>query len=359
MLEAAQVARQHSYFLWLDDEPLPWDPHDGADLPLPDCTYIGGVFREFERRWAGPPLTVYLTRHTTALPSYGDDVVVVLLNEEWFRTPAYSGCVLGIVRNLPAQPWFPWSTLAPPTANAAFAWANHLRVLVERGLAHRGCERVRVQNGWPPRRTDNTIDIPLGYYRQPAKPIKPFEERTTDVFFAGSLLHDMERKGGWKRAVKRLAGNPKRVYRKNMLAELERVQRRHPDLRATVTVTRDFRDLQRSEIINYAEDMMDARIALVPRGTAAESYRLFEAWRYGCIVICEQLPPRPFLLGAPAITLKTWRELGPALGDLLADPARERELHEASLRWWRNVCSEEAVGRRLAAQLHSLAGTRA
>jgi hypothetical protein len=354
MPEATTPVRTHSYFLWLEGEPLPWDPHDGADLPLPDCAYIGGVFREFERRWTGRPLTVYLTRHTTALPSYGDDVVVVLLNEEWFRTPAYTGCVLAVIRNLPEHPWFPWSTLAPPTVSAGFAWANYLRVLAERRWSHRGSERVRAENNWPPRRTDNNIDIPLGYYRQPTKPIKSFEERSTDVFFAGSLLHDMERKGGWKRAVKRVAGNPKQVYRKSMLDELERFRSRHPDLRATVTVTRDFRDLERSDVTNYAEDMMNARIALVPRGTAAESYRLFEAWRYGCIVICEQLPPRPFLQGAPAITLNSWRELEPALDSLLADPMRQRELHEASLRWWRNVCSEEAIGRRLAEQLSSL-----
>ena len=81
--------------------------------------------------------------------------------------------------------------------------------------------------------------------------------------------------------------------------------------------------------------MMDAQVALVPRGTAAESYRLFEAWRYGSIVICEPLPPRPFLQGAPVITVDSWQELEGALLSLLADPGRQHELHEASLRWWR------------------------
>lgn len=356
MRESISPVSPHAYFVWQQDEVLAWDPHDEADLPLPDCAYLGGVFRQFERRWTGRPLTVYLTKHTTALPSYGDDVVVVLLNEEWFRTPAYSGCVLAVARNLPGQPWFPWRTLAPPTTSAALALANYLRVLAERRVAHRGSERVRTGRGWPQARTDNMIDIPLGYYRQPAKPIKPFEERTTDVFFAGSLLHDMDRGRGWKRAVKRVAGNPKRIYRQSMLDELDSYRSRHPGLRATVTVSRDFRDLAGSDVTNYAEDMMDARIALVPRGTAAESYRLFEAWRYGCIVICEPLPPRPFLRGAPVITVNSWRELEPALGSLLADPARQRELHQASLRWWREVCSEEAVGQHLALQLEALGG---
>jgi hypothetical protein len=202
-------------------------------------------------------------------------------------------------------------------------------------------------------RTDNAIDVPLGYYHQPEKPIKPLRDRTTDVFFAGSLLHDMQ-KAGWKRVVKRIAGNPKQVYRKSMIRELERFCARHPELRAKVAVSGDFRQLGLSEVGSYADDMMDSRIALVPRGTAAESYRLFEAWRYGCIVICEQLPPRPFLQGAPAITLRSWSELEPVLHDLLRDPDRQGALHEASLAWWLDVCSEQVVGRRLAGQLRAV-----
>jgi hypothetical protein len=345
---------QHSYFTFSFEGTTPWNPHDRDDLPVPGAAYFAGVFREFERHWSGQPLTFYLTHHTTELPSYGPDVVVVLLNDEWFRTPAYSGNVLAILRNLPSRPWFPWDTLMPPSPASTFAVANHLRVLAEGRRSDRNAARVRAAEGWPPQRRDNSIDIPLGYYHQPEKPITPLEERSTDVFFAGSLLHDMERKRGWKRVVKRLAGNPKRVYRESMIKELDRFRSRHPGLTAKVTISGDFRDLVDDEVTSYADDMMDARIALVPRGTAAESYRLFEAWRYGCIVICEALPPRPFLQGGPAITLRAWTELEQAMWDLLSDPARQQALHAASLAWWRDVCSEEAVGRRVASELEAL-----
>lgn len=345
---------QNSYFTFTFEGTTPWDPYDRDDLPVPGAAYFGGLFRELERHWDGDPLTFYLTHHTTELPSYGPDVVVVLLNDEWYRTPAYSGNVLAILRNLPLRPWFSWDTLVPPTTASAFAAANHLRVLAEGRRADRNAARVRAAQRWPRQRRDNAIDIPLGYYHQPEMPIKPFAERGTDVFFAGSLLHDMERKRGWKRTAKLVVGNPKQVYRKRMIEELDSFRARHPELTAKVTVTGDFRDLAGDQVTSYADDMMDARIALVPRGTAAESYRLFEAWRYGCIVICEALPPRYFLQGAPAITLRSWSELEQAMGDLLADPGRQRALHEASLTWWQEVCSEQAVGRRLAAQLGAL-----
>lgn len=340
------------YFAVFDHDPVPWDPHDTADLPLPDCAYFGGVFRELERHWDGDPLTVFMTKDTTWLPHYGPDVVSVLLNEEWFRTPAYSGCIRAVLRNLPGRPWFPWGTLAPPSVSASFALANYLRILVERGRSMRDGDAIAKAQDWPRARADNSIDVPLGYYRQPELPIKPLEERANDVYFGGSLLHDLGRKERWKRIAKRVIGNPKQLYRQSMLSELDSARGRHPELRAKITLTGEFRDLQQSQVSDYATDMMDSRIALVPRGTAAESYRLFEAWRYGCIVICEPLPPRPFLEGAPAITLSSWRQLDRVVTDLLADPARQQELHTASLRWWRHVCSEEAVGRRLATQLH-------
>jgi hypothetical protein len=343
----------HTYFTFMNERAESWNPHDRGDLPFAGAAYIGAYLREFERHWQDRPLTFYVTHHTTTLASYGPDVVVVLLNDEWYRTPAYSGYVLATLRNLPAQPWFPWETLVPPSPEGAFAAANHARVLLEGRRSDRHASAVRASRGWPATRTDNAIDVPLGYYHQPERPITPLGERASDVFFAGSLLHDLQ-KTGWKRAVKLVAGNPKQVYRKSMIRELERFRAHHPELRAKVSVSGDFRALGGSDVSSYAEAIMDSRIALVPRGTVAESYRLFEAWRYGCIAICEELPPRPFLQGAPAITLRSWRELEAVLDSLLADPERQQALHAASLAWWRDVCSETVVGSRLAAELARL-----
>lgn len=347
-------AAGHRHFVCFDREAHPWDPYSGAEPPLADCRYFGGVLRELERDWSGPPLTVYMTKDTEWLPGYGPDVIVILLNEEWFRTPAYASQVLAVLRTLPGRPWFPWGTLIPPTRLDLFAVANFGRILVDRHLAQRRARAFADARGWGPFRTDNTIDVPLGYAKQPDRPITPFAQRGTDVYFGGSLVHDLDRKERWKQVAKRLVGNPKQMFRSAMLDALEEFRRHHPDVRAKVTVSGEFRDLSSTQVTDYAQDMMDARIALVPRGTAAESYRLFEAWRYGCIVICEPLPPRWFLEGAPAIIVNSWSELDGVLGELLADPARQLALHEASLRWWRDVCSEEAVGRRLVARLADL-----
>jgi hypothetical protein len=333
---------------------LAWDPWDLDAKPFPDCGYLGGVFRAFEREWDGDPLTVYVTKNPRNLPSVGDDVVAVLLNDEWFRAPAYSGEVLAVLRHLALAPWFPWGTLVPPSVPAILASANHLRLLFERWRYQRESRAFATRMGWRPPTSANSIDIPLGYYRQPERPIREWSERGMDVYFGGSLIHDLERRARWKRVLKQLLGNPKQLYRKRMLGKLDGYRRSHPDLRAKVRLSRDFRTLGDADVTSYADDMMDARFALVPRGTAAESYRLFEAWRYGTVPIAEQLPPRPFYQGAPYVELRDWRELEAALDELLHDPARAAQLHERALAWWRDVCSEEVVGSDLARRLSAL-----
>src|ERR1700733_6906658 len=104
--EAHSVA-EHAYFTFMDERAEPWNPHDATDLPFAGAAYIAGYLRELERHWEGDPLTFYVTHHAMALPSYGRDVVVVLLNDEGYRTPAYSGCVLATLRTLPARPRCP------------------------------------------------------------------------------------------------------------------------------------------------------------------------------------------------------------------------------------------------------------
>jgi hypothetical protein len=345
--------QRHAYFVCVGrgDAPTPWDPYDPRDLPLPDCAYFGGVFRAFERAWPGPPLTIYVTKDPQWLPSYGDDVVALLLNDEWFRTPAYSGEVRAVLRNLAGRPWFPWMTLLPPTPTALVALVNHVRILVERALYQRRSRALARRNGWRPMRTDNAVDVPLGYFRQPDLAVTPYGERGTDLYFGGSLIHDLQRGKRWKRALKSTLGNPKQLYRRSMLDNARRYVEAHPGVELKATVTGDFRQLEDEQVTGYGSDMMDARMALVPRGTAAESYRLFEAWRYGCVPICEPQPDRWFYDGAPVVQLRSWGELEGKLGPLLADPARQRRLHEASLRWWSEVCSEDAVGARLAGAL--------
>lgn len=96
---------------------------------------------------------------------------------------------------------------------------------------------------------------------------------------------------------------------------------------------------------------MDAKVCLAPRGGSVETYRYFEALRYGCVVITEPLPPTWFYRGSPAVVVKRWRQLPAVLASLLDDPAGLAQRHRASLAWWRDRCSEDALAAYLTDEL--------
>jgi hypothetical protein len=355
-LREAPATPRHAYFVSLDpDNPIPWNPFDPEDLPLPDCIYFGGVFRAFEQHWEGPPLTIYITKGLQRLPTYGDDVIALVVEDEWYRVPAWSGEVRAVVRNLNGRTWFPWKTLLPPDTTSLVALLNLARVLTERERYQRKSRKLAKANGWRPMTRKNLLYVPVGYFKQPEKPIKPFEQRTTDMYFGGSLLHDLDRRERWKRWFKKAFGNPKQLYREQMIRHVEALAAKRPGLEVKTTVSGDHRALGEDQIETYADDMMNSKFGLVPRGTHPESYRFFEALRYGCIPVIEDMPQRRFYRqGAPIVRVEDWRKADEVLGPLLDSPEQMREMHEAVLRWWREECSEEATGRILAADLAAL-----
>jgi len=352
----ASTVTSHRFFVCFDRgaDPVRWDPYDPTDLPRADCSYLGAVVRAVAERWTGRPLTVYLTQDPRWLPSTGDDVVAFLLNDAWFRRPTYLGAVLAVARQSSGTPWFPVGTVWPPRPLAVAALANHLRILLTRVKFHHESEAEAARKGWPSPRTGALLDIPLGYHKQPELPVTPFVERGTDVYFGGSVVHDTSRGAWWKRLGKRYLGNPKSLYRTAMVAALERWRDGRPERTVRLTLTGDFHSVDADAATSYGDHMMDCRVALAPRGTSLESYRVFEGWRYGCVVVADAGGPQPFYQGAPLVLVRSWDHLADVLDELFADPERMQRLHEASLEWWRSVCSGEAVGRRLSDQLAAL-----
>jgi hypothetical protein len=105
----------------------------------------------------------------------------------------------------------------------------------------------------------------------------------------------------------------------------------------------------------YSRKLMDARIALVPRGTTADTARFWQALRYGCVPVVDTVARhRWFYDGAPVVRLRSWNELEEAVVPLLSDGERLQRLHERSLEWWRTRGSEEAVGAYMADRLNGV-----
>jgi hypothetical protein len=143
-----------------------------------------------------------------------------------------------------------------------------------------------------------------------------------------------------------------------MLDALDRIRSARPDLVVRTSTTPSFTlnalyygledGADALKVDAYSAAMMDAKICLVPRGTNPETYRYFEALRYGCIAIAEQQPDFPFYRGAPIVQIDDWRKLDGVLAALLSDPERMDRLHAQGTAWWRDRCSAEHIGNMMA-----------
>ena len=339
------------YFLDIPENsaPVPWDPHSGPRPERADTRYFGVVFREMERSLHDPEIDVHLTWDPDRLPGYGNRVVAVLLGDEVGRIPRYVGRVRAVFKCYGTRPTLGTGPLRARGltglvngAQYAVRWmrwlpggAAHARLLLSRKLRGRPA---------PPA----VGVIPLGTFNLLDLPLVPIDERPTHLFFAGSVEH--------RASLRHRLGSPKTRARSEMLAAVERLGRRRPDLRIDVRLMPGFDASAAAPGVDYSQALMNARICLAPRGTSVETFRVFEGLRSGCVVVGERLPPHWFYRGGPVIQLDRWSRLEDELGPLLDDPAELRRRHVRALAWWRDHCSEAAVGRFLAEHLNATVG---
>lgn len=329
-------------------------PHDWSPpAPVPeliDTWYFGRALTAMDRELQTRGLTVYLTFDTQELPSYGDDVVAVLIGDEWARVPAYLSRVRAVFRNLCARPnlgcrplaWpsmETFSTLLPAGRAALKGAPGRLARLRSELAAARGRGRPLAPQ----------MELPIGTYNVVDLPLRPFGERRSDLFFAGSVAHAPGRAAALKARIM-----PKNLAREAMLRNVERLRRR-TDLTVELRLTGGFEESVAADPHEYSNALMDARLALVPRGATTETHRFFQALRYGCVVVTDCVPPSWFYEQAPIVRLRHWDELESALVPLLEKPERLEGIHRQALAWWAAACSEEAVGRLMARTLDGLA----
>jgi hypothetical protein len=343
-----EIEAMAQYFLDLPESstPVSWDPHAGPRPERADTRYFGAVFREMEKRLHDPDIEVHLTWDVDHLPAYGSCVVAVVLGDEVGRIPRYAGRVRAVFKCYGTRPTLGTGPLRDRSltgvlnlAQYAVRWVRWLPC----GAAHARLLLSRRLRGRPDPAAVPVI--PLGTFNLLDLPLIPIAERPTDVFFAGSVEHQP--------SLRHRLGSPKTRARREMVAALERLGRRRPGLRVDLRLTPGFDASAAGPPADYSRALMNARICLAPRGTSVETFRVFEGLRFGCVVVGERLPSHWFYRGGPVIQLDRWNELERALGPLLDDPAELRRRHEQALAWWRDNCSEAAVGRFLAEHLNA------
>jgi len=338
-----------NYYLYrhFDAEAIPWSPHDAvSDVTVHD-QYFAGVFRSMEHYLSHDDVTIYLTWRVDELPSYGDDVVAVVLADEWCRMPRYANRVRAIFKCYGV-------TLPPPSLSKQRSFYRNTLSALQwlRTQAYRAPNQARVfLDRQLPRSSDAPIyDIPLGYANQDDLPLRAIEQRSTDIYFAGGFINPNEPWWSPRRWLK----TPKQVSREHMVNALRSMDIALEAININLSLTQGPPSSHDAQM--YSKSMMDTKICVVPRGSSLETFRFFESLRYGCITIHEELPDRWFYNEAPTIEVEKWSALEDIVPQLLSDPDLLRTKHERSLAWWRDVCSEAAVGRFMAQKLNNLTG---
>lgn len=324
-------------FYILTNELIPWSAIDERDWPWPDCRYFGEVFAAVDEAGPASGLRFVLTdRIEGTLPLHGDDVVVVCIRDELSRIPTYAHDVrlvaktYGIKRTPNALAAAPHSlpTTAATLAQEAIVHAKRARTLVR--SAARSLRR-----GSGPR----VIDVPLGTYLLQDVPFVPFDARSFDVSYAGSRYTRQT-------DAQRLIPSQKMRSRRELEAALDRLVVERPEWDVGVHIIDTFHDAAAHQRV-YSQMLMDSRMVLCPRGGSLETYRFFEALRFGAVPVVERLPARDFYVAAPAVRVRSWSDLPSALEPLITSPERLQAMHEAALSWWRERCSPRAFALRL------------
>jgi hypothetical protein len=345
------------YFICLsyEEEPIPWDLQDPSQQHAPP--YFRKVLLAMERTLEVDDLTFYLTWKLDELPSYGDNVIALVMGDEWCRIPRYVHNVLATFKCYGTQLTMGIDWFHQPFVLNLLLCIKYLRTILMRlpgrlRYAVRGL-KYRFQRA----HSAPLYDLPLGYGNQLDLPLLPISKRSHDIFFAGSIKHSNH--PAWQ--PQHWLRSPKDVSRQRMVDQLTKLDQSDSsiDIRLVTSsafalnalfynteATADMLDEQA-----YSEQLMNSKICLVPRGTSLETFRFYEALRYGCVPITEHLPDRWFYTGAPVIELKDWSHLSSVVKVLLDNPHRLQEYHEAGVRWWREVCSEEVVGNYIASRV--------
>jgi hypothetical protein len=344
------------YYIYINqDKPvISWDIYDETP-PLPELNwiiYLSRALRAMEKKLQVKRLVFYITwKEIDRLPSYGNNVVVVMIGDEWCRIPIYFHKVLAIFKCYGTDLSLGGNPLLKPSYLNFMALIQYLRVCTLRlpGIVNywwQNLKNVFAGTG----KLSPIYSLPLGYYNQLDLPIKPISERSYDVFFAGSVVHRSY--PFW--SLRHWLVTPKTLARQQMMVQLKKFQEKRPDFKLELSLVPSFFESHQGGKQIYSEKMMDTKICIVPRGTSLETFRYFEGMRYGCVIIAETLPSRWFYDNSPAIHIEDWEQLGKILEQLLDNPELMQQKHQESLLWWKNMCSEAVVGDYIAGNLNML-----
>ena len=200
--------------------------------------------------------------------------------------------------------------------------------------------------------SENTTSIPLGYFTQTENDeVIPIKERLYNISFIGCL----------NRNRLTLASKLSNISSLWLSLGLSFFKKRTLKILNKILIWKWNRDLfQFNEDFNkgldaetYHHFLKHTKIALCPRGWVnSETFRLYEAMKYGCVVISEELPNRNYYKNIPIIQIKDWNEGLQIARNLIKDEALLEKMSNDNIKYYENYLSPKATAEIIANTLN-------
>ena len=320
-----------------------FDPVDPCALDEVGYKYFGRVLHALDPLIKDQGFTICVSAWTVhELPVYGPKVISCLMQDEWAREVHYRDKIGAVFRTCGR---FPVNFQSYKFGGLGEKISNFLaqgRALAEDKTGRLNSALARLKG----RTLAPIYEMPIGYFAREEIDFIPVYERANDMYFAGSMQHQNNKKVQIKR--------PKEYARRRMEDALAALAKEQPDLHINTKVTSGYGESVATDNQGYLQNMMNTKICPIPRGANLETYRFFEAIRYGCIPVGEAFPKGWFYDDAPILRLNDWSELKDVVPRLLADKQRLEVMHKEVLSWWDDICDEKALAAHMASKLSQI-----
>lgn len=200
----------------------------------------------------------------------------------------------------------------------------------------------------------NSTSLQLGYHTQTKnKKIIPIKERLFNTTFTGCLNRNRIELASLVTNIPiKWIGLGLLFYKKFTLKILNNlVKYKYP--KDYYQFNDGFNNGLDEEDYNFI--LRNSKIALCPKGWVnTETFRLYEAMKWGCVVISEELPDRSYYKDIPIIKVKDWREGLKISNELINNKTKLEEMSKRNLQYYKDNLSPQATANLIVDKLNSL-----
>lgn len=102
----------------------------------------------------------------------------------------------------------------------------------------------------------------------------------------------------------------------------------------------------------FCNTLRQTKIALAPKGWVnTETYRMYEAMQYGCVVVSDKLPKRKYYENLPVIQVEDWKKGFKVVKELLKDEDLLKSLSDKHKQFYEGYLSPKATAKIISEKL--------